>query len=686
MKTLTIWLFLVVVIFLGCGEENSSSTITREVLDENVTESNHTNPIDSPRNLDINITDSENNDSNISDYPHLPEDISNKIAINFLSLSTFGATKESRKALVSKGIESWINEQLALPYQPNQHLKRTIALTKKTAPSENTFSIDEYLADNDTVFNVPKASFNVNRYQLSAWFETALFDKDQIRHRVAYALSQIVVESLAEPFFIRRAEGLATYMDILTKNALGNYKDLLIDISHSSSMGLYLTYNGSKKEQQEGTTTIYPDENYAREIMQLFTIGLNELNLDGTAKLGANGKSIPSYTQEDVNGLAKVFTGWDLKRNPRYGVLRFSKGDVTHPLEFTAEHHEFGAKSILGKTIQSGNDGSQDIKAAIEILMAHPNIAPFISKKLIMRLTKSNPTPAYVARVATVFNDNGQGVKGDLKAVVKAIYLDKELWVNSEIKKFKEPLLAYTEFLRAFNVQNLPVWTTSKTGGTIVKNTLYMLDPTSFLGQGPSRAFSVFNFYNDAYVPNEATFKQTKLVAPELQIQTDAMLIAYANKIGDILWRREKRSLGNKYGDINALISNNYNIAYYAGQEKFLLDCSEEYAVVENALEGSVDGNFQSFNGVNRESDTSADSDGVTNRDRALKALIEHLDVKLTGAKLTEVQKNTIFEGYKEVMYYGFIRNADDPELKIYEQIIMKVIHLIVTSETYMVQ
>ena len=569
------------------------------------------------------------------------------------------------------------------------HLKRTISLTKQTQPTENTATIKEYLAENDTVFNLSIASFKVNRYQMSAWFETALFDEDQLRHRVAYALSQIIVESLAEPLFIRRAEALATHMDTLTKHSFGNYKELLLEVSHSASMGLYLTYNGSKKEQQVGTTTIYPDENYAREIMQLFTIGLDMLNLDGTAKLDSNGNTIPTYTQTDVNELSKVFTGWDLQKNDRFGQVFFKKGDLTKPLEFTPEHHDFGAKNILGQTIEAGNDGTEDISSAIDILMAHPNVAPFISKQLIMRLVKSNPTPAYVSRVAMVFNDNGAGVKGDLNAVVKAIYLDKELWESSDIKKFKEPLLAYTQFLRAFKIEPMPVWRTSKTATVDIHNRIYMLDPTAFLGQGVTRAFTVFNFYSNQYIPNDTVFKQEKLSAPELQIQADAMLISYANKIGDILWRRGKRAVINKFGDIHnidELISNNYNIVYNAGQEKFLLDFSDEYAIIEKELEGVVDGHFESLNGLIRHNDTSADEKGITNSDRGLKALIEHLDLKLTGGRLKEEQKDTLFKGYKETFYYAQIKNATDPEQKIYEHIIVKVIQHIIISETYMVQ
>jgi hypothetical protein len=496
-----------------------------------------------------------------------------------------------------------------------------------------------------------------------------------------------VVESLAEPLFKRRGEALAAYFDILSEHALGNYRDVLIDISHSSSMGLYLTYNGSKKEEIVGDTVIYPDENYAREIMQLFTIGLSKLNLDGTEQTDASGNSIPTYTQTDVNELAKVFTGWDLKRSSHFGRVASKQGDGPHPLDFTAEPHHFGAKSLLGRTIQGGNDGANDIAAAVDILMAHPNIAPFISKQLIMRLLKSNPSPAYVARVATVFNDNGQGVKGDLKAVVKAILLDSEVWEVSGVKKFKEPLLAYTEFLRAFKVQNLPIWRSSK-NGIDINNAVYFNDPSKYLGQGAARAFTVFNFYENGYTPNDAIFKQTGLKAPELQIQTDSILIAFSNKVLSDLQKREKRYLLKKYGTLSdiGLLVRKSNLFYYQGADKFLLDCKDEYTVMEEVIEGSSDGNFNSFNSVGRANDSTANAEGETSRDRALKALIVELDNKLLAGTLGAEKKDLLFESYKDVFYANSLKNADDPTIKIYETIIMPIILAIVTSENFMVQ
>lgn len=621
-------------------------------------------------------------------YDYIPKELDDKIVVNFLSHASFGANRQSKELLKEKGIIDWIDTQLALPYEENMHLKRMISLAKKAEPSVNIQTIEEYLADNDLVFNKDEASFKSPRYQMSAWFETALLDEDQLRHKVAYALSQIIVESLAEPTFIRRAEALAVYFDTLTKHAFGNYKDLLLEISQSASMGVYLTYNGNKKEYSDNGAVIYPDENYARELMQLFTIGLVALNSDGTVQVDAQNNPIPTYTQSDVNEIARVFTGWDLQRNNTYGRLSSTQGDYTQPLEFTQEYHDTGAKSILGQSVQAGLSGAEDIEAVIDILMVHSNIAPFVSKQLILRLATSNPSPAYVARVASIFNDNGQGIKGDLKAVTRAIFLDAEFWENESPKKFKEPLVAYTQLLRAFNADVLPRWLFSKSSGTLVEDALLVNDPSEYLGQAPSRAFTVFNFYDNNYIPNDTTFKAQALVAPELQIQTDSMIIKFSNHLEYLLSRLEKRHIINKRGaltDIDALVNANFNTVYYIGTDKILLDCEEEYNVIEEALEGTVDGVFNSFEGIKRVDDTTADANGTTHRDRAVLGLIEHLDVKLTGGLLSSATKVTLFEGYKEAFYGNTLKNAENPVVKIYEDIMLPIIRAIVSSETNMV-
>jgi uncharacterized protein (DUF1800 family) len=620
------------------------------------------------KTFSIVLRDSSGNESEALTF-NIEKRIPDAMAIRFLNKATFGATKESIEELKSIGIVAWIEKQLAMPNQPNhRHLRRTITLAKKFESENYKATVEEYLADNDTVFNKNVASFQMKRYQMSAWFETAMYDRDQLRNKVAYALSQIVVESTAEPIFTRRAEALADYFDILTRHALGNYRDLLLEISHSSSMSLYLTFNGNRKTYQEGTSTIYPDENYAREIMQLFTIGLHRLNLDATAQLDAQGNTIPTYTQEDITEVARLFTGWDIKRNRRYGLIGFARGDLTHPVELTEEYHDNKEKHILGVTIPAGLGADEEMERFIDILMAHQNVAPFISKQLIMRLVKSNPTPAYVERVAQVFNDNGEGVKGDLKAVVKAIFLDPEFLDDTSPQKFKEPIIAWTQVLRAFNAQN---YDSFKLKGKDFNITDAFFINAPNLGEAPSRAFSVFNFYDNDYIPNDTDFKSNSLVAPELQIQNDSLLIELNNYFAYSLKREEKRH-PNGWGNLS--------------RDRYFVDCDEEYNLVEKELEGTVDRHFEPLNGVTRNRDTTADANGVTNRDRAVKALIEWIDRKLTGSRTPEVKKRLLFEHFKEAFYEKKLISSDDPELKIYENIIVPIIVAIATSEINMVE
>ncbi|MCK5810809.1 MAG: DUF1800 family protein [Cocleimonas sp.] len=605
---------------------------------------------------------------------HVIPKINRVDALRFLGQAALVRNESDITFIEENGYEKWFDMQAAQPYLPNLHLKRTIRFAKKVAPNNHPATEAMYLADNGTVFN-QSAEFNMKRYQMSAWFEIALLEKDQLRHKMAYALSQIIVESLAQSLFIRRTEALSTYFDTLTKHALGNYRDLLLEISHSASMGLYLTYNGSQKEHTVNSAIISPDENYARELMQLFTIGLQALNIDGTPKLDHTNNPIPTYTQTDVNELARVFTGWDLKGSPRFGRISNKTGDLTQPLAFTAEFHDANAKTVLGTHIPAGNTGSQDIEAVITLLMGHDNIAPFIAKQLIMRLTKSNPSSAYVERVARIFNDNGQGIKGDLKAVAKAILLDPEVINNHDIKKYKEPLLAYTQFLNAFNVQPFPSWKLKGSDETLI-NTLLMNDPTKYLGQAPARAFTVFNFYSNTYTPSTALFRDKNLVAPELQIQSDSMLINFNNEVSKNLLSFEKRYLIKSKGSITVPTQN-------IGVNRFLLDCSAEYNVLEKALEGHVDGSFSSFNRVKRENDPT-DEQGSTARDRALNALILHLNNKLTGGKLTSEQQSILFNGYKDVFYGWKISRDTDPEARIFSTIIVPLITAIISSETYL--
>jgi len=661
------------------------------------------------KRFSIVLRDANNNESEplIVEIKKLIDDA---IAIRFLDKATFGATKENIKALKHDGIEVWIDKQLAMPIQEDIYLKKTIELAKLCEPENNSYSIEAYLNDNDKIFNQNVGSFFSPRYRMSAWFEVALDAPDQLRQKMTYALSQIIVESDFEPIFTRRAEALARYFDILHHHALGNYKQLITDISFSSGMGMFLTYNGNKKAyQNEANITIYPDENYARELMQLFSMGLNELNLDGTAKKDEQGNLIPTYSQEDVNELSKVFTGWDLKRNRRYGLIGFRRGDLTHPMEFTQKYHDFTAKSLLNQSISSGLDGEADVKRAIDIIFSNPNVAPFIAKNLIMRLSKSNPSPMYVGRVASVFLES----QGDLKAVAKAILLDPELWDDikeDNIIKFKEPLVAYTNFLKAFHVKPFPKWYFCKFGGPNDDNASncqviehrYLFDGgiKNFFGQAPGLAPTVFNFYDNSFIPNDDAFKSSKSVAPEIQIASDSVYIELSNTIRKNLFGWEKNYITNEFmwcykceesnqkrhnsveEFANEAPARGYVPVYYIGANKMLLDVTEELDVMERTIDGDSDGDFASL--------THENNNEVV--PKAIKALIHHLNQKLTGGRMSQEQEDAIYNILKDERLFNKYDVHDSSDLRydkkryILRKAIFPAIRAVVTSSTFMTE
>ena len=654
-------LFILIALFIviGCGGNGGgNSKNTDSSLDSSGSTTN--------QNQESNSTKPDDR------YSYIPKQIDDYIAVRFLNKATFGATPKSIEHLKKVGILTWLDEQLNMPLEnKNEYLEETIKIAKKFEPESFKNSIEEYLEDNSIVFNKDKASFAMTRYQNSAWFDIAIKAKDQLRKKTTYALSQIVVESLAEPIFTRRAEAISRYFDILQQNAFRSYKDLLIDISHSSSMSLYLTFNGNKKEYTQNGSIVYPDENYAREIMQLFSIGLKELNLDGTPILDKDGNTIPTYTQKDITEIARVFTGWDIKQNARYGLIGFTRGDLTHPCEFTKEYHDFKEKKVLGKTIPAGLSGDEDIEALVDILMEHKNIAPFISKILIQRLTKSNPSSEYVERVAKVFNDNGNGIKGDLKAVIKAIFTDKEFWEDIKAKKvvkFKEPLVALTQFFRAFHAKPFPKFRL-KGKDFDIEDTFFFNDP-SYLGQVPGRAFSVFNFYDKEFIPNDKVFQNKHLVAPEIQIQTEAKVIGFNNALFTLL-RYYEKSLG---------LSFNGNLNW----NRLHLDCKDEFDSFEKEIDGTLDRNI-TLQDITLKEDREQ-SKGETKREKALKALINELDIKLTGGSLSDEFKNELFNRHIDTLYSSSIVKAKKPLTEIYKYVIVPTIVAIMTSNVNMTE
>ncbi len=435
-------------------------------------------------------------------------------ATRFLSQATFGGTREEVDNLVEKGIEKWIDEQFELP---------------ATYISDSTQLFYELGLQNwVTTHNGDSTGYQLYptpHHVGYAWWNNAINAKDQLRQRMAYALSEILVVSLKSSGYAIR---VADYYDILLKNAFGNYKDLLRDVSLSPTMGLYLSHLNNPKS--DTVLNKFPDENYAREIMQLFSVGLYKLNNDGS--LMGGGTPIPTYNNSHIKEMAKVFTGFgvgatkDTSATLYFGYNNQYYFDYTVPMKMYDDYHEPGDKVIIDDyVIPAGQTGMEDFEQALDHLFNHPNVAPFVCTRLIQHFVKSNPTPSYINDVATVFNDNGDGIRGDLKAVLKAILLHPEArdceWINhSEQGKLREPILRYTQFARFF-------------GGDFILGKRYWNNYYYFLGktdQFPLFAPTVFNFFSPGYTPNGELANQN-LVGPEFEIHTTRTSVEYANLI-----------------------------------------------------------------------------------------------------------------------------------------------------------
>ena len=414
--------------------------------------------------------------------PPPPVPITKAEAYQFLNQATFGATEAEAQRLINMRYEAWIDDQL-----------------QKTMSLQLPF-----------VQALPPPMFmgQLQADRVDIWFRNALHGEDQLRQRVAFALSEILVVSQLgvlgnQPF------ALASYYDVLAYHAFGNYRDLIEDVTLHPAMGAYLSMLGNEKP--DPTRNIRPDENYARELMQLFSIGLVELNLDGSVKLDSAGEPIPTYDQAIIEGFAHVFTGWTYAFARTFqGTFPTEPNQIT-PMELWPEFHDTGSKLLLGgETLPAGQSGEQDLAAALDNVFNHPNVGPFLAIRLIQRLVTSNPSPAYVARVAAVFNDNGSGVRGDLGAMVKAILLDPEASpaLRTETDgKLKEPLLRVTQLWRSYDA--------ASASGRYPYDFAYII-----LGQGPLQSPSVFNFFSPFYAP-PGEIRDAGLVAPELEIATE---------------------------------------------------------------------------------------------------------------------------------------------------------------------
>lgn len=446
-------------------------------------------------------------------------------AARFLDQATFGATDADIHHLSMVGYPSWLSEQFAM------------AQTRMEPGVEQALIVNNpACASGDVKCN--GALFEQNSQQQefveNGFWQQSLTAPDQLRQRVAYSLHEMLVISMASTTVQNMPRGAAQYYDTLGADAFGNFRKLVEDVTLNPMMGEWLAVQGNDK----GDATTDPDENYAREVMQLFTIGLYQLNDDGTQKLDGTGQPIPTYSNIDVTGLAKVFTGFswnvpgDTSDNAWSNCCMYvgpGYGEDLLPMQSYPSHHSTLEKDFLGVTIPASGSPNPtgDLKIALDTLFNHPNLPAFFSKQMIQHMVTSNPSPAYVSRVAAVFKDNGQGVRGDLKAVITAILMDPEARdtatnvSNPQFGKVREALLRYTEWARAFTAQ-------SRTGGYWIGSTE---DPIWGLGQMSLRSPTVFNWFAPGYVPPGTSIEQAGLTAPEMQMTNVTSVVGYLNYI-----------------------------------------------------------------------------------------------------------------------------------------------------------
>jgi uncharacterized protein (DUF1800 family) len=349
---------------------------------------------------------------------------------------------------------------------------------------------------------------------------------DQLRQRVAFALGQIFVISGTKDTLPTE---FTPYLNLLENDVFTNYRQIMQDVTLSPAMGYYLDMvNNDKPNTTLGT---HADENYARELMQLFTVGLSMLNEDGSLQLDGSGNPIPTYTQSTVSAFALVYTGWTYPTQPGATLQKHNPAYWNGPMEAFESNHDTTAKTPLlqytgaanGGSLPGGQTSAQDLQGALDNIFNHPNVPPFVSKQLIQHLVTSNPSPAYVHRVADVFKNNGAGVRGDMRAVIAAILLDPEArraddptLANTNDGHLQEPILYMTNLLRAFN---------ATTDGT------NLAGQASNMGQNPLFPASVFNFYSPSYV-----ITGSSLLGPEFQILTTATALNRANFVNTFVF------------------------------------------------------------------------------------------------------------------------------------------------------
>ena len=435
--------------------------------------------------------------------------------VRFLGQATFGANDALIEEVRQKGMSQWIDEQFIAGltgYAPMPIVPDDVPVTCDAFCQRDSYTM--YPLQNQ-------------------FFVNALYGDDQLRQRTAWALHQLFVVSGNT---VTIPSWYVPYLNVIYQGAFGNYRDLLYNMTLNPAMGEYLNMNTNTRQN--------PNENYAREILQLFSVGTDLLYPDGTPQLNASGGVIATYDQFTITQFARVFTGWKNAADLAPGFSNYLSA-----MQVVNGNHDTGAKTLLlGKALPAGQTPAKDLADALDNIFNHPNVGPFIAKHFIRQMVTSNPTPAYVGRVAAAFNNNGTGVRGDLKAVVKAVLLDPEarrtVAVGPYYGHLKQPALYLTNILRAFNAL-------SASGQALSDG--YLNPQSAGVNQDVFNPPTVFNYFPSDYLaPN------TQVLGPEFGTVTTVTALRRANIANTLIFNKIPVSANSPQGtsiDFSVLLS-----------------------------------------------------------------------------------------------------------------------------------
>jgi uncharacterized protein (DUF1800 family) len=521
-------------------------------------------------------------------------------ASRFLAQATLGHHLDDITYVTKNGIEAWIDEQISMPYTKFSEAFRT---------------------NQRYVRNVLGKAYNRGDLNNFTFYTKVFSENDKLRQKTASSLLQILVISLQVDQIGISGYEASTYYDIFYDGAFGNYRDILEKVTLHPMMGIYLSH--FRNGQANYSRNTFPDENFAREIMQLFTIGLVQLNPDGTPKLDSEGNEIPTYDNDDIHEMAKVFTGLAgaQRSDGSNGRFDYDPGQVNLalPMVLYPVEHDITEKTIINNTVlPSGRSGITDLEETLDILFNHPNVGPFLSIRLIQQFVKSNPSPDYVERVATVFNNNGQGVRGDMGAVIRAILMDPEArdcdWSDlPESGKLLQPYERFTKLFCAFKLST-------------PSGKFFMRDEEYFgkLGQSFFNSPSVFNFYSPFFA-EEKVMKPQGLVSPEFEIFNSVTSIEYFNqmeaRIKEIPFDNKTRR--NSEGD---LTTNN--------QDKPTLNINKELQILNN---GGISGLLNHLNILLCRGQLSTRSNSV------IQNTLQQYQANISGYKNQDLVKDALY-------------------------------------------